>query len=149
MFKINHSFSLQTRTYIHLFDECTQNWFAVASIIENTLATLKALKPDLSQVYLRSVNAGCYPCGYLLLSLPGIGDRTGVKIARYDFSEPQAGKDICDRRIAAVKSHMRRFLNEGNDVKTASDVKAAIETCLLYTSPSPRDGLLSRMPSSA
>ena len=25
----------------------------------------------------------------------------------------------------------------------------AFETCLLYTSPSPRDGLLSRMPSSA
>ena len=25
----------------------------------------------------------------------------------------------------------------------------AISTCLLYTSPSPRDGLLSRMPSSA
>ena len=24
-----------------------------------------------------------------------------------------------------------------------------VETCLLYTSPSPRDGLLSRMPSSA
>ena len=27
--------------------------------------------------------------------------------------------------------------------------KTAIQTCLLYTSPSPRDGLLSRMPSSA
>ena len=27
--------------------------------------------------------------------------------------------------------------------------KADIEACLLYTSPSPRDGLLSRMPSSA
>ena len=26
---------------------------------------------------------------------------------------------------------------------------AILETCLLYTSPSPRDGLLSRMPSSA
>ena len=26
---------------------------------------------------------------------------------------------------------------------------SGIETCLLYTSPSPRDGLLSRMPSSA
>ena len=25
----------------------------------------------------------------------------------------------------------------------------SVETCLLYTSPSPRDGLLSRMPSSA
>ena len=27
--------------------------------------------------------------------------------------------------------------------------KEKVETCLLYTSPSPRDGLLSRMPSSA
>ena len=27
--------------------------------------------------------------------------------------------------------------------------KISPETCLLYTSPSPRDGLLSRMPSSA
>ena len=27
--------------------------------------------------------------------------------------------------------------------------KAMLEACLLYTSPSPRDGLLSRMPSSA
>lgn len=97
-------------------------------MIEHTLATLKTLKPNLSQVYLRSDNAGCYHCAYLLLSLPSIGDRTGVKITRYDFSEPQAGKDICDRRTAALKSHMRRFINEGNDVKTASDMKAAIES---------------------
>ena len=30
-----------------------------------------------------------------------------------------------------------------------SEIKAQKEACLLYTSPSPRDGLLSRMPSSA
>ena len=29
------------------------------------------------------------------------------------------------------------------------DITAASTACLLYTSPSPRDGLLSRMPSSA
>ena len=29
------------------------------------------------------------------------------------------------------------------------DTELWIEVCLLYTSPSPRDGLLSRMPSSA
>ena len=29
------------------------------------------------------------------------------------------------------------------------DVNGQINVCLLYTSPSPRDGLLSRMPSSA
>ena len=35
--------------------------------------------------------------------------------------------------------------SNGIDIKTVG----AVGTCLLYTSPSPRDGLLSRMPSSA
>ena len=33
--------------------------------------------------------------------------------------------------------------------RAAQDARANHESCLLYTSPSPRDGLLSRMPSSA
>ena len=33
--------------------------------------------------------------------------------------------------------------------QTIGEVKARLHLCLLYTSPSPRDGLLSRMPSSA
>ena len=37
------------------------------------------------------------------------------------------------------------FINQVDD----GEVKRAYITCLLYTSPSPRDGLLSRMPSSA
>ena len=118
----------QTRTFIHLFDDCNQNWFAVASILEHTLATLKGLKPHLAEAFLRSDNAGCYHTAFLLLSLPSLGERSGVRVARYDFSEPQAGKDICDRRIASVKSHIRRFVNEGNDVETAGSMKAAIES---------------------
>ena len=45
--------------------------------------------------------------------------------------------------------------SEGYIVKTASsgkeglDIASIYNPCLLYTSPSPRDGLLSRMPSSA
>ena len=34
-------------------------------------------------------------------------------------------------------------------IQTAVLIETLIELCLLYTSPSPRDGLLSRMPSSA
>ena len=100
----------------------------MASILEHTLTTLKGLKPHLSEAFLRSDNAGCYHTAFLILSLPSLGERTGVRIARYDFSEPQAGKDICDRRIASVKSHIRRFVNEGNDVQTAAHMKAAIES---------------------
>ena len=47
---------------------------------------------------------------------------------RYDFSAPQAGKDVCDRRITSVKSHMRRYINEGHDIKGADDMKAAIDS---------------------
>ena len=34
-------------------------------------------------------------------------------------------------------------------LKLISDARTRVIACLLYTSPSPRDGLLSRMPSSA
>ena len=36
-----------------------------------------------------------------------------------------------------------------SNMGTEAEFKAMVNTCLLYTSPSPRDGLLSRMPSSA
>ena len=46
-----------------------------------------------------------------------------------------------------------RYISSLYDMYTVADVRAleAAEEdfCLLYTSPSPRDGLLSRMPSSA
>ena len=37
----------------------------------------------------------------------------------------------------------------GLDVVLIDPNREHVESCLLYTSPSPRDGLLSRMPSSA
>ena len=35
------------------------------------------------------------------------------------------------------------------NIKSLIDIFKSLNNCLLYTSPSPRDGLLSRMPSSA
>ena len=85
----------------------------MASIIEHTLTTLNGEKPNIQEAFLRSDNAGCYHCAYLILSLPSIGERAGIMIKRYDFSDPQAGKDVCDRRTAALKAHMRCYINEG------------------------------------
>ena len=64
----------------------------------------------------------------MMLAVPSISKRVGVTIRRYDFSDPQSGKDICDRRIATMKSHMRRYLNEGNGINTASDMKKALDS---------------------
>ena len=121
-------YDFQTRTFLHLFDECNQNWFSVASIIEDSLTNIKRQESRLNEAFLRSDNAGCYHCTFLLLSLPSLGQHVGVCIAHYDYSEAQAGKHICDCRAAALKSHIRRYINEGNNVKTANDMKAAIDS---------------------
>ena len=45
------------------------------------------------------------------------------------------------------KVRRNKFVYKGYLVKVNAD--SSVKYCLLYTSPSPRDGLLSRMPSSA
>ena len=52
---------------------------------------------------------------------------TGVMPLRYDFSDPQAGKDICDWKTAPMKAHIRRWVNEKH-VITAEDMKQALES---------------------
>ena len=80
---------------------------------------MKRQESRLNEAFLKPDHTGCYHCRLLLKSLPSLGQRVGVRIARYDFSEAQAGKDICDRRAATLKSHIRRYINQGNDVKIA------------------------------
>ena len=56
-----------------------------------------------------------------------------------------------DKLLAAVDQKLGQPLEDQiaeNYVRSLADPKLA-HSCLLYTSPSPRDGLLSRMPSSA
>ena len=54
--------------------------------------------------------------------------------------------DAMDKTIVVLLETRRRHPKYGKMVKY---VKKLYAHCLLYTSPSPRDGLLSRMPSSA
>ena len=48
-----------------------------------------------------------------------------------------------------VDEKMKSFYKELEKAKKTIIKNLWIQNCLLYTSPSPRDGLLSRMPSSA
>ena len=48
-----------------------------------------------------------------------------------------------------LEAAKKRSIVVTNTPEVLSDATAEIGVCLLYTSPSPRDGLLSRMPSSA
>lgn len=109
--------------YVHIFQSCTQNWFSVASIVENLLTNIKKKNRKISRLYFRSDNSGCYHNAPLLIFLPAIGKRTGFEVYRYDFSDAQAGKDICDRKIAPMKRHIKNWVNEKHDVTTAGKMK--------------------------
>ena len=68
------------------------------------------------------------------------GDRESVG------TELQPERDVEELEASEI-SYGAAATEDVSDTENYSEVEA--DTCLLYTSPSPRDGLLSRMPSSA
>ena len=72
--------------------------------------------PNLSTVYYRQDNAGCYHSGPTIVSSSVIGKKAGVNLKRLDFSDPQGGKGTCDRKAATIKAHMNVYLNAGHDI---------------------------------
>ena len=107
---------LELRSYAHLFDACQQDWFTVCSIIESTHREIKTEKPQITWVYLWSDKAGCYHNNSLIAAARRTGKRVGLEVFYYDFSEPQYGKDVCDRILCPMKTCIRRFCNEGHDI---------------------------------
>ena len=96
--------SLEVISYAHMFDSCVQDWFAVSSILENLFHNIVKMNPNIKNVYLRSDEAGCYHNNNLIASVSDIGKRAGLTVRVYDFSEPQHGKDVCDRTLCPMKN---------------------------------------------
>ena len=84
--------------------------------------------PEVNSVYIRSDNTGCYHCAFSLLSVYHVAREHAIERERFDFFDPQGGKGSCDRKAAAIKSHMRTHLNSGHDTETASQMMTVIES---------------------
>lgn len=119
--------SMKWSAFFHIFNACTQNNYAVASTLDQLSKSTKAEYPLITQAYLRSDNTGCYHIGPLIVYLADIGKLTGMSVIRYDFSNPQAGKDICYRKTAPMKAHIQCYVNENHNVTTMEDMKTAID----------------------
>lgn len=112
----------KTLTVSHFLDGCVQDSPTTAAILVSILKTVKERKPFITKVKLRADNAGCYHSNYMMLAVKEINRmKLGITIERFDFSEPQAGKSIADRRAAHLKGHFRRECNSGIDLITAKD----------------------------
>ena len=69
------------------------------------------------------------------------------KPAENEPCERESVTHSSNKQIAATESETEK-IKKCNKTQIEEDADT-VKTCLLYTSPSPRDGLLSRMPSSA
>jgi hypothetical protein len=117
---------METQTFVHIVENCSQDASVVVRITEHVLRTLHEDSAMITNAYPRQDNAGCYHSGSTLTAYLHMGCKTGVNVSRVDFSEPQGGKGPCDGKAATIKAHVRRFINEGNDVTTARQFRDAI-----------------------
>ena len=68
----------------------------------------------------------------------------------FEKAKNEKGYHDLEATIDRLRNNIRDLLSMNTQYKTElADQIVKINNCLLYTSPSPRDGLLSRMPSSA
>lgn len=115
--------TFHTHTLVHVFDHCTQDNNTVLAILQDTLEKLEQLHPEIKDIRTRHDNAGCYHNGNTLAACAEL-----EKVRRIDFSAPQNGKGPCDRKAALIKAHVRRYINEGHSVTTATEFKQAADS---------------------
>ena len=117
----------KTLTFIHIFDNTSQDAFAILNIIDSIMNHIKN-RFGSRNLFFRSDNAGCYHSQIIIGSISYLAEKHNQNLKRYDFSEAQAGKDICDRKISPIKRAIEDYVCNGNDVLNAKQLKSAIES---------------------
>ena len=121
-----HNDQLESQGFVHIIQNCTQGSSAVVSIMAHVLKTLKKEHPEIQKAFFRQDNAGCYHSTVTIASVPAIEKESGIQVVEVSFSDPQGGKGPADRMAATIKSHIIRFVNEGNDVTNAKEMEKAV-----------------------
>ena len=77
--------------------------------------------------------------------------QAGINISAVHFSEAQDGKGPCDRKACSIKAHVLRYINEGNNVSNAAELKADIQSnggvmkdCQVYLCEAPINAKLEK-----
>lgn len=116
----------ETQAFVQVVEQCSQDSACVVALTEHLLSTIKSEHPEITKVYYRQDNGGCYHSANTVLASSIISKRTGVNVQRMDFSDPQGGKAQCDRTAATMKNHARVYLNEGHNISTPQEFVEAL-----------------------
>ena len=118
---------VQQQGFVHIVQNCNQDSNAAVGVLNHTVRSLKKEHPEITMKdFLRQDHANCYHNVEMLTSCHLMKESTEIKVYRVDFGIPQGGNGPCDRKAATVKAHVLRYVNEGNNVITATELKEAI-----------------------
>ena len=124
----NKDGEIEMLTFVHVFEKCNQDSGTVVATLYDVFKRLKSTAPEISTIYLRQDNAGCYHSASTLLAIQEVATKNKLQLSRVDFSDPQGGKGSCDRKAATIKNHMKIYLNSGHDIETAEQMVLAMES---------------------
>lgn len=97
-------------------------------VLIHLLQTLKNEKPFLDKMFLKSDNTACYHCTTLITFIQQNNKDLPIRIAEYNFSEAQAGKDLCDSKTGCSRLHIFKYADEGHDILNCTEIKPALES---------------------
>ena len=118
---------LKTLKFVHTFKSTSQDSDSIIGITNSVFEQI-FLQLGPKSIFFRADNAGCYHNQSLICLMPFFASKHHHILKRLDFCEPQTGKDICDRIIAQVKRYLNTYVEQGNDILNANDIKKAIDS---------------------
>ncbi|CAC5416082.1 unnamed protein product [Mytilus coruscus] len=132
------------RTFTHVLENVKQDWFAVASLLEHVLQTGKIQLPQVTDMFLRSDNTGCYHCGHLWIAIPQISNRTGY--CQNETGCTLVTDFVLPSNMSKVKGKIKLTKAESNAVENEMSTEtttirpvssSALQTTLSFDCPEP------------
>jgi hypothetical protein len=126
LFIKNADGSLIKKTYFTALTRCDQDVIDTLCVADHVIKQIRADYPHLRQLYHKSDNAGCYAGNSVAENLYHICQLQNIDLLRYDYNEPQRGKDQADRDSAVAKRFLSAYIHSGNNCLSAEDIKKGI-----------------------
>ena len=98
-------------SYLTVFDKAEQDALDILGITEVVAEEFASNYPHIRYLYLKSDNAGCYHNASVVECMQSMFEKHNITVLRYDFNEPQKGKDVCDREFTNIKQRLRNEVN--------------------------------------
>jgi hypothetical protein len=121
------NYLIQQICYLVIIEKCDQDTNDVLNIASIVIQQLRKDYPFITELLVRSDNAGCYSSNGYIEVMSKICTEHGIKLLRYDYSEPQKGKDQADRESAVFKGFAKACIRSGGNVRCAGGLKKAIQ----------------------